>query len=68
MTKTAEEIYEERVEFAARELVLGFVDGGVGYEDARDVLGRDEDPDFIDDAVESANNHLDTMLQRWLDD
>lgn len=68
MTKTAEEIYEERLESAVREVVLDFIDGGVGYEQAREVLGLEEDPDFISDVVEAANGELDTMVQRWLDD
>jgi hypothetical protein len=68
VTKTAEEIYQERLESAVREVVLDFIDGGVGYEQAREILGLEEDPDFISDVAEAANNELDTMIQRWLDD
>jgi hypothetical protein len=68
VSKTAEELYEERLEQAVREVVLDFIDGGVGYEEAREVLGLTEDPDFISDVVEAANGELDTMIQRWLDD
>lgn len=68
MTKTAEELYEERLEQAVREVVINFIDGGIGYEEAREVLGLTQDPDFISDVVEAANGELDTMVQRWLDD
>ena len=72
MAETAEEIYDELLKEAVHHLVVEFLDSGIDYlnvvESLEEVQPKGLDEDFIRDAYESANDELDTILQRWLDD
>lgn len=70
MSKTAEEIYEERVEAATHGLVVEFLENAVEHLTVVEYLsevGEDDGFDFVNDVHDSVNNELDTILQRWLD-
>lgn len=71
MTKTTEELYEERVEDATRGLLVEFLENQVDFLTVVEYLEEDgedwEDDDFAGDVQESVNAALDTILQRWLD-
>lgn len=66
MTKTAEEIYEERLQTAVHTLVVDFFEEGIDYLTVTETLD-DEDEDFLLDAYNSANGEIEDTLQRWLD-
>lgn len=69
MSKTAEEIYEERLGEAVHDLIVEYFEDGLDYLSVTEYLEeRDEDDeDFARDVYDRTNGELDDLLQRYLD-
>lgn len=70
MTKTAEELYQERLDGFTHHLVVSFFEVGVDHETVLDhLVARGEDhADTVNDVADAVNAVLDTLLQRYLDE
>lgn len=71
MTKTAEELYEERVSAATHGLVVEFLERAVDFLEVSEFLEEvgeyDATDDFVKDVQNSVNGELGDILQRWED-
>ena len=70
MTKTAEELYAERLKEFTHDLVVGFFEDGVDYLTVHEYLAeRGEDSgDTANDVADAVNAALEELSQRYQDE
>lgn len=70
MSKTPEDLYQERLEAFTRALVVEFLEGSVDHLTVSEFLAEngEDSEDVANDVFNEVSSTLETILQRWLDD